>query len=125
MGLDTFGTFSTISAKADSFCDLSFAFSAGQDSCEKGSVLKGKNLLPALLCKIKYKKNDTPVEPGHRISYKIACVPNAESDQPAHSRSLITLLSPPEDALVLCYLQSALRRLNSNCADTQADLSLR
>ena len=29
------------------------------------------------------------LEPGHSISYKIACAPSEDSDQPAHLRSLI------------------------------------
>ena len=30
-------------------------------------------------------------EPGHSISYKIACIPNEDSDQTKHLRSLISL----------------------------------
>ena len=32
-------------------------------------------------------------EPGHSISYKIACAPSEDSDQPAHTRSLIRVFA--------------------------------
>ena len=32
-------------------------------------------------------------EPGHSNSYKIACVPSGDSDQPAHPRSLIRVFA--------------------------------
>ena len=33
------------------------------------------------------------INPGHRISYKIACVSSDDSDQPAHPRSLIRVFA--------------------------------
>ena len=32
-------------------------------------------------------------EPGHSNSYKIACAPSGDSDQPAHLRSLIRVFA--------------------------------
>ena len=45
------------------------------------------------LIKDRFTKN----EPGHSISYKIACAPSEDSDQPAYSDQILRCL--PEDAL--------------------------
>ena len=54
------------------------------------------------------------------------CVPSENSDQPGHPPTLITVLDVRmKKALVLSYPLSAQRRLWSDWADAQADLSLR
>ena len=56
---------------------------------------------------------------------KMACVPSEDSDQPGHPPSLIRVFSVGMKKLgVLSYPMSAQRRLWSDWADTQADLSL-
>ena len=45
-GCDTPGRLSPILYKGDNFCDILFIFSDKQFPSEKGSTLKGKNLLP-------------------------------------------------------------------------------
>ena len=42
--------------------------------------------------------NHTIHEPGHSISYKIACVPSKDSNRPALLYSLISVCCVPEDA---------------------------
>ena len=56
---------------------------------------------------------------------KMACAPIKDSDQPGHPPSLIRDLAVRmKKAWVLSYLLSAQRRLWSDWADAQADLSL-
>ena len=65
-------------------------------------------------------------EPGHSIFYNILCALSDDSDQPAHMRRLIRVFAVRLTRLwVLGYPLDALRRLWSDCADAQADLSLR
>ena len=68
-------------------------------------------------------------EPAHDKTYKMACTTSEDSDQPVPPRSLIRVfavrLKKPCVLRLLSYLYSALWRLWSNWADTQADLSLR
>ena len=57
---------------------------------------------------------------------KIACAPSEESDQPGHPSSPIRVFAVRmKKAWVLSYQLSAQRRLWSDSADAQADLSLR
>ena len=60
------------------------------------------------------------IERGHIISYETACAPSEDSDQADQS-----LRRPAENAWILGYQQSALRRLGSECADSQTDPGLR
>ena len=54
------------------------------------------------------------------------CAPSEDSDQPGHPPSLIRVFAVRmKKAWVLSYPLSAQRRLWSDCADAQADLSLR
>ena len=54
------------------------------------------------------------------------CAPSEDSDQPGHPPSLIRVFAVRmKKAWVLCYPLSAQRRLWSDWADAQADLSLR
>ena len=54
------------------------------------------------------------------------CAPSEDSDQPGHPPSLIRVFAVRmKKAGVLSYPLSAQRRLWSDCADAQADLSLR
>ena len=56
----------------------------------------------------------------------MACAPSEDSDQPEHSSSLIRVFAiRMKKALILSYPLSAQRRLWSDWADAQADLSLR
>ena len=65
-------------------------------------------------------------EPPHDKTNKMACAPTEDSDQPGHPPSLIRVfLVRMRKAWVLSYPLSAQRRLWSDCADAQADLSLR
>ena len=65
-------------------------------------------------------------EPPHDKTIKMACVPSEGSDQPGHPPSLIRVFAVRiKKAWVLSYPLSALRRLYSDWADAQADLSLR
>ena len=76
-------------------------------------------------------RNDSPVcvwsiEPPHDKTNKIACAPSEDSDQPGHPPSMIRVFAARmKKAWVLSYPLSAQRRLWSDWADTQADLSLR
>ena len=66
------------------------------------------------------------IEPAHDKTYKMACAPGENSDQPGHPPSLIWIFTVRmKKAWVLCYLLSGKRRLWSDCADAQADPSLR
>ena len=65
-------------------------------------------------------------EPPHDKTNKMACVPNEDSDQPGHPPSLIRVFADRmKKAWVLSCALSAHRRLWSDWADAQADLSLR
>ena len=55
----------------------------------------------------------------------MACAPSEDSDQPGHLPSLVRVLAVcMKEPWVLSYPMSAQRRLWSDCADAQADLSL-
>ena len=65
-------------------------------------------------------------DPAHEKTYKMACAPSEDSDQPGHPPSLIGVFAVRiKKAWILSYLLSAQRRLWSDWADAQADLSLR
>ena len=65
-------------------------------------------------------------EPPHDKTNKLACAPSEDSDQPGHPPSLIRVFTVcMKKAWVLSYPLSAQRRLWSDWADAQADLSLR
>ena len=64
-------------------------------------------------------------EPGNSTSYKIPRASSGNADQLAHLHSLIGVFAVSMKTLwIFGYLQSALRRRWSDCADVQADLSL-
>ena len=47
-------------------------------------------------------KNKCPftiIEPAHDKTFKMACAPSEDSDQPGHPRSLISLRCPDEESL--------------------------
>ena len=68
----------------------------------------------------------TVIEPPHDKTNKIACAPRGDSDQPGHLPSLIRVFAVHlKKAWVLGYPLSTQRRLWSDWADAQADLSLR
>ena len=65
-------------------------------------------------------------EPPHDKTNKVACAPSEYSDQPGHPPSLISVFAVRmKKAWILSYPLSAQRRLWSDWADAQADLSLR
>ena len=65
-------------------------------------------------------------EPPHDKTNKLACAPNEDSDQPGHPHWLIRVLAVRmKKAWIISYPLSAQRRLWSDWADAQADLSLR
>ena len=65
-------------------------------------------------------------EPPHDKTNKMACAPGKDSDQTGHLPSLIRVFAVRmKKAWVLSYPLSAQRRLWSDWADAQADLSLR
>ena len=65
-------------------------------------------------------------EPPRDKTSKMACAPSEDSDQPGHPPSLIRVFAVRlKKARILSYPLSAKRRLCSDWADTQADLSLR
>ena len=65
-------------------------------------------------------------EPPHDKTNKLACAPSEDSDQPGYPPSLIRVFTVRmKKAWVLSYPLSAQRRLWSDWADAQADLSLR
>ena len=65
-------------------------------------------------------------EPPHDKTNKVACAPSEDSDQPGHPPHLIRVFAVRmKTAWVLSYPLSAQRRLWSDWADAQADLSLR
>ena len=64
-------------------------------------------------------------EPSHDKTNKMACAPSKDSDQPGHSPSLIRDFAVRmKKDWVLSYTLSAQRKLWSDWADAQADLSL-
>ena len=66
------------------------------------------------------------IEPRHDKTNKMICAPSEDSDQPGHPPSLITVSAVSlKQNWVLSYPLSAQRRLRSDWADAQADLSLR
>ena len=70
--------------------------------------------------------NITLFEPPHDKTNKMACAPSEDSDQPVHPPSLISVFADRmTKAWFLSYPLSAQRRLWSDWADAQADLSLR
>ena len=65
-------------------------------------------------------------EPPNNKTNKMACAPSEDSDQPGYPPSLIRVFTVRmKKAWVLSYPLSAQRRLCSDLADAQADLSLR
>ena len=77
---------------------------------------------PVKIMKIRTPKN----EPHRDKTNKMACAPNEDSDQPGHPPSLIRVFAVRMwKAWVLSYPLSTQRRLWSDWADAQADLSLR
>ena len=65
-------------------------------------------------------------EPKRQNTYLETCAPSEDSDQPAHSRSLIRIFTERILDRHRCSVSSCgQRRLRSDCADAQADLSLR
>ena len=65
-------------------------------------------------------------EPPHDKTNKLTCAPSEDSDQPGHPPCLIRVFTVRmKEAWVLSYPLSAQRRLWSDWADAQADLSLR
>ena len=65
-------------------------------------------------------------EPHRDKTNKMACAPSEDSDQPWHPPSLIRVFAVRlKKARILSYPLSAQRRLWSDWADAQADLSLR
>ena len=73
--------------------------------------------------------NDTsseyPFEPKRPKTYDWICVSSEDSDQTAHSRSLIRIFTGRILDSKGCKVSSCgHRRLWSDCADSQADLSL-
>ena len=72
------------------------------------------------------RKRKQKFEPPHDKTNKMACVPSEDSDQPGHPPSLIRVFAVRmKKVWVLSYPLSAQRRLLSDWADAQADLSLR
>ena len=65
-------------------------------------------------------------EPSYDQINKIACAPSEDSDQTGHPPSLIRVFAVRmKKACVFSYPLNAQRRLWSDWADAQADLSLR
>ena len=66
------------------------------------------------------------LEPPHDKTNKMACAPSEDSNQTGHSHSLIRVFAVHmKKAWALSYPLSAQRRLWSDWADAQIDLSLR
>ena len=71
-------------------------------------------------------RENNKTEPPHDETNKMACAPSEDSDQPGHPPSRISVFAVHmKKAWVLSYPLSAQRRLWSDWADAQADLSLR
>ena len=65
-------------------------------------------------------------EPRHDKTNNVSCAPSETSDQPGHPPNLIRVFAVRmKKTLVLSYPLSSQRRLWSDWADAQADLSLR
>ena len=67
-------------------------------------------------------------EPKHDKTNKMICAPSENSDQPGHPPSLIRVIAvrvKTPSVLNYMYPLSAKRKLSSDWADAQADLSLR
>ena len=93
-------------------------------------TVQHKTLVKAILIKNPLKQythvSNYINEPGHSSFYNILCALSDGSDQPAHMRRLIRVFAVRLKRLwVIGYPLDALRRLRSDCADAQADLSLR
>ena len=70
--------------------------------------------------------NCKSLEPQHDKTNEMICVPSEDSDQPGHPTSLIRVFAVcMKKAWALSYPLSTQRRLWSDWADAQADLSLR
>ena len=79
-----------------------------------------------MLCVILMNILSIRFEPAHDKTNKMACAPSQDSDQPGHPPSLIRVFAVRmKEVEVLSYLLCAQRRLWSDWADAQADLSLR
>ena len=64
-------------------------------------------------------------KPQYDKTNKMACAPSEDSDQPGHPPNLIRVFAVRMKKLwILSYKVSAQRRLWSECADVQTDLSL-
>ena len=96
-------------------------------TCVAGNVVIDKvcrNTLKVL--KICGRLDVSIIEPPHDKTDKMACVPSEDSDQPGHPPSLIRVFAVHmKKPWVLSYPLSAQRRLWSDWAGAQADLSLR
>ena len=63
---------------------------------------------------------------GQCVSFQIACAPREDSDQPVRKHRLIRVFTFRLKILwISCYPQSAPQIFLSDCAEKQADLSLR
>ena len=82
-------------------------------------------VLTVIFCSMKLTLNQ-PHEPPREKTNKMACSHSDDSDQPGHLPSLISVFAVHmKKAWVLSYPLSTRRRLWSDWADAQADLSLR
>ena len=72
-------------------------------------------------------ETDSIIEPHRDKTNKMACAPSEDSDQPGHSPSLLirVFAARLKKARILSYPLIAQRRLWSDWADAQVDLSLR
>ena len=67
----------------------------------------------------------TLLEPSHDKTSKLACAPSEDSDEPGHSPSLIRVFAVRfMGSLGTTFTSGGQRRLRSDWADAQADLSL-
>ena len=65
-------------------------------------------------------------ESGNSNSNNFTCTPSEDSDQPGHPRSLIRVFASCMKVVwAFSYLQEAQHRLQSNCEDVKANLSIR
>ena len=87
---------------------------------------KQRNALMKVPIKFYDQNQRKQIEPPHDKTNKMACAPSVDSDQPGHPPSLIRVfVVRMKKAWVLCYTLSAPRRLWSDWAEAEADLSLR
>ena len=87
-------------------------------SCEKGTYHKGEQQYNG--------SGECAFEPPHDKTNKMTCAPSEDSDQHWHPPSLIRVFAVRmKKAWVLSYPFSGQRRLWSDWAGAQADLSLR